>query len=178
MAFIYLRRSRKTRSYLLIESYRDAQGRSRKRTLCYLGREEDGTDTLEKTLDFWRDKRKALKHEIRSAKGARKQVLRRRLEAAEGRFEVISEYIRRQKQRTAFAEAERRNREQQAEEAQLWQTFDRLRHQPSEDNARAAKRAFLALAKRHHPDQGGSHQAFLRLKDAYDRAHAHWMRVA
>jgi hypothetical protein len=29
MAFIYLRRSRNTRSYLLIESYRDAQGRSR-----------------------------------------------------------------------------------------------------------------------------------------------------
>jgi hypothetical protein len=50
MAFITLRRSRNTNSYYLVESYRDEEGRSRKRTLCYLGREQDGTDTLAKAL--------------------------------------------------------------------------------------------------------------------------------
>ncbi len=45
-------------------------------------------------------------------------------------------------------------------------------------HARAAKRAFLFLAKRHHPDQGGAHQDFLRLKEAYDRALAAWRRAA
>jgi hypothetical protein len=49
---------------------------------------------------------------------------------------------------------------------------------PTEENARAAKRAFLFLAKRHHPDQGGNHHDFLRLKDAYDRSLAVWRRVA
>ena len=44
MAFIVLRRSRNTRSYYLVESYRDDQGKTRRRTLCYLGREQDGTD--------------------------------------------------------------------------------------------------------------------------------------
>jgi hypothetical protein len=53
-----------------------------------------------------------------------------------------------------------------------------MRRQPSQENARAAKRAFLTLAKRHHPDQGGTHDEFLRLKDAYDRALAAWRRVA
>jgi hypothetical protein len=28
------------------------------------------------------------------------------------------------------------------------------------------------LTKRHQPDQGGTHEGFLRLKDAYDRAMA------
>jgi chromosome segregation ATPase len=150
----------------------------RKRTLCYLGREEDGTDTLDKSLAHWKRSREALKREIRSARGERKQVLRRRLEAAEERIGVISEHVSRQKQRAAAAEAERLRQEQEAEEAKHWQAFDRLRRQPSDDHARAAKRAFLALAKRHHPDQGGSHQAFLRVKDAYDRAMAYWRRVA
>ena len=53
MAFITLRRSRNTKSYYLVESYRDETGRSRKRTLCYLGREQDGTDTLEKAIGHW-----------------------------------------------------------------------------------------------------------------------------
>jgi hypothetical protein len=48
----------------------------------------------------------------------------------------------------------------------------------SEENARIAKRAFLFLAKRHHPDQGGSHHDFLRVKDAYDRARAVWRLFA
>ena len=76
----------------------------------------------------------------------------------------------------ARAEAERRKREQQAEEAIYWQSFERLRRHPTEENAKAAKRAFLFLAKRHHPDQGGSHHDFLRVKDAYDRALAVWRR--
>jgi hypothetical protein len=71
-------------------------------------------------------------------------------------------------------EAERKQREEEAELARHWQAFEQLRRHPSEDNAQAAKRAFLALAKRHHPDQGGSHHDFLRLKDAYDRAKAMW----
>ena len=57
-----------------------------------------------------------------------------------------------------------------------WQAFDRLRCHPSEENAQAAKRAFLTLASGMHPDQGGTHQEFLRLKDAYDRALAAWQR--
>ena len=58
MAFITLRRSRNSRGYYLVESYRDEEGRSRKRTLCYLGREEDGTDTLAKALAHWQHRQK------------------------------------------------------------------------------------------------------------------------
>ena len=54
----------------------------------------------------------------------------------------------------------------------LIEEIERLRRDPSEPNAHEAKRAFLFLVKRHHPDQGGSHQAFLQVKDAYDRAHS------
>jgi hypothetical protein len=68
------------------------------------------------------------------------------------------------------AEAERRKREQQAEEALHWQCFESLRRSLTEENAKAARRAFLFLAKRHHPDTGGKHHDFLRVKDAYDRA--------
>jgi len=178
MAFICLRRSRNTRSYLLIESYRDDQGRSRKRILCYLGREADGTDTLDKALLHWKQVRDATKREIRSVKGGRKQMLRQRLDAAEERISVISEHIVQQERRVAAAEAARQEREREIEEAMHWQAIERLHRQPSQDNAHAAKRAFQALAKRHHPDQGGSHQAFLRLKDAYDRALTYWRRIA
>ena len=85
MAFIYLRRFRNTRSYLLIESYRDVQGRTRKRTLCYLEREQDGASTLDKSLAHWKQVREALNHEIRSARGDQRQVLRRRRKATEAR---------------------------------------------------------------------------------------------
>jgi hypothetical protein len=101
-------------------------------------------------------------------------VIRRRIEATDRRIGIISQRI----QLLARADAERRKRGQQAEEALYWQSFDRLRRQPTEENVRQAKRAFLFLAKRHHPDQGGSHDGFLRLKDAYDRALAVWRRVA
>ncbi len=174
MAFIVLRRSRNTRSYYLVESYRDDQGKTRRRTLCYLGREQDGTDTLAKALAHWEQGREQAKRELRKARGERRQVIRRRVEAAETRIGVITKHI----QLLAQAEVERRKREQRAEEAPYWLSFEQLRRQPTEENAREAKRAFLFLAKRHHPDQGGTHQDFLRLKDAYDRSLAVWRRIA
>jgi hypothetical protein len=76
------------------------------------------------------------------------------------------------------AEVRRKLRERQAEEAMHWGAFDMLRRHPSEENARAAKRAFLTLAKLYHPDQGGSHERFIRLKDADDRAKAACGRAA
>jgi chromosome segregation ATPase len=174
MAFIVLRRSRNTRSYYLVESYRDDHGKTRRRTLCYLGREQDATDTLEKALAHWEQALARSQKELRKARGERRQVLRRRIKATRARIVIITEHL----QQLARAEAERKKREQVAEEAVYWQSFERLRRQPTEENARAAKRAFLFLAKRHHPDMGGSHDDFLRLKDAYDRALAVWRRAA
>jgi hypothetical protein len=78
----------------------------------------------------------------------------------------------------ARVEAERRKWQHQAEEALYWQSLERLRRHPTDENAKVAKRAFLFLAKRHHPDQGGSHHDFVRVKDAYDRASAAWRRVS
>jgi hypothetical protein len=177
MSFIYLRRSRNTRSYLLVENYRDAKGKTTKRTLCYLGREPDGTDTLEKAQAHWNKVREDLKREVRSAKGDRKQVLRRRQTGVEARIEVISKHIAIEKQRAARAEAERQKIEREKEEKIYWDALERLRRHPTAENAQEAKRAFRWLAKRHHPDQGGSHNAFLRVKDAYDRAMAAWSRT-
>jgi len=174
MAFIVLRRSRNTRSYYLVESYRDEQGRTRRRSLCYLGREQDGTDTLAKALAHWEQVLGRARKKIRKARGEPRQVIRRRIEATATRICVIKQNI----ELLGRAEAERRKREQQAEEALYWQSFERLRRHPTEENARAARRAFLVLAKRHHPDQGGSHHDFLRLKDTYDRAVAYWRRIA
>jgi len=174
MAFIVLRRSRNTRSYYLVESYRDDQGKTQRRTLCYLGREQDGTDTLAKALAHWKQVRELAKRELRKARGEPRQVIRRRIEATATRIGVLTKHM----QLLARAETERRKREQRAEEALYWQTFERLRRRPTEENARAAKRAFLFLAKRYHPDQGGAHHDFLRVKDAYDRALAVWRSVA
>jgi hypothetical protein len=174
MALIVLRRSRSTRSYYLVESYRFDQGETRRRTLCSLGREQDGTDTLAKALAHWQHLMKHSNTELRKARGERRQVLRRRIEATGARISVITEHM----QRLSLADAERRKRQQQAEEATYWRSFDRLLRDPTEENARAAKRAFLLLAKRHHPDQGGTHDDFLRVKDAYDGALAVWQRAA
>ncbi len=174
MAFIVLRRSRNTRSYYLVESYRDDQGKTRRRTLCYLGREQDGTDTLAKALAHWKQAMGRATRELRKARGERRHVVRRRIAATRARIGLIAEHMR----LLARAEAERRKREQQAEEALYWQSFEQLRRHPTEENASAAKRAFLFLAKRHHPDQGGSHEGFLRVKEAYDRALAVWRRAA
>lgn len=174
MAFIVLRRSRNTRSYYLVESYRGEQGKTRRRTVCYLGREQDGTDTLAKAITHWERRREQAKQELRKSRGERRQVIRRRIEATGTRIGVITKHM----QLLAQAEAERRKRKQQADEALYWQSFEQLRRHPTEENAREAKRAFLFLAKRHHPDQGGSHDSFLRVKDAYDRALAVWRRIA
>jgi hypothetical protein len=174
MAFIVLRRSRNTRNYYLVESYRDDKGKTRRRTLCYLGREQDGTDALATALAHWEQVIGQAKKELRKARGKRRQVIRRRIEATATRIRIISEHIERQ----ARAEAERKKREQQAEEQVYWRVFEQLRRNPTEENARSAKRAFLFLAKRHHPDQGGTHEGFLRLKAAYDRAFAAWRSAA
>ncbi len=174
MAFIVLRRSRNTRSFYLVESYRDNQGKTRRRTLCYLGREQDGTDTLHKALAHWEQVRDRARKEHRKAREERRPVLRRRIDAAERRIDVISQHM----QLLAQAEAEHRKREQQAEEALHWHCFKRLRRSPTEENAKAARRAFLFLAKRHHPDAGGRHDDFLHVKAAYARALAVWETCA
>lgn len=173
MAFTVLRRSRNTRSYYLVESYRDDAGKTRRRTLCYLGREQDGTDTLAKALAHWEQVLAGAMRELRKTRGEQLQVIRRRIEATRARIGVIREHM----QRRTRAESERRKREQQAEEAIYWQRFERLRRHPTQENAGAAKRAFRFLAKRYHPDQGGTHDEFLRVKDAYDRALAVWRRI-
>jgi hypothetical protein len=131
VAFIVLRRSRNTRSYLLIESARDDRGKTRKRTLCYLGREQDGTDTLERALAHWQRAREELKAEIRPARGERRAVLRRWLEAAEARIVVIAEQIALRGRRAA-AEAEQQRRELAMEEVAHWQAIERLRRDLSE----------------------------------------------
>jgi hypothetical protein len=59
-----------------------------------------------------------------------------------------------------------------------WESSEWLRHQPTEENATTTKRAFDFLTKRHQPDQGGTHDGFLRLKDAYDRAMAAFRHAA
>ena len=174
MAFIVLRRSRNTRSYYLVESYRDEKGKTQRRTLCYLGREQDGTDTLAKSLTHWEKIRDQSKRELGRSRGERRQVVRRRIEAIEARIAVIKEQL----SHLASVEAERNKKAQMAEEAMYWQAFERLRRHPTEENAKSAKRAFLFLAKRHHPDQGGSHHDFLRVKQAYDRAFAVWRYIA
>jgi hypothetical protein len=173
MAFITLRRSRNTKSYYLVESYRDGHGRSRKRTLCYLGRESDGTDTLVKSLSFWEDVRDKSGRELLAKTGRKAFVHRRRHESARAKVALLNMHLARERE----AEARRKEAERRIEEAVHWQAFERLRHQPNEENARAAKKAFLTLAKSHHPDQGGRHEDFLRVKDAYDRATALWKRM-
>lgn len=196
MAFITLRRSRNTRSYYLVESYRDEQGRARKRTLCYLGREQDGTDTLAKALAHWLAIEAEAARELRSARGQRQHVFKARRGKADARIQLLRHHIElaelaqkrqqeRQRQReAAIAERQRRlqaeeeARRRRGEEAEHWQAIERLRHSPSAEHAQAAKRAFRILALRLHPDQGGSHAAFIRLKDAYDRAAAAWSRRA
>lgn len=166
MAFIVLRRSRNTRSYALVERYRDERGRVRSRVLCYLGREQDGTDTLAKAQAHWEKIQRRAKVELKTAKGERRQVLRRRLLAIEARVAVIAKH---QHQLAAAAE-KRRQYEQHIEEAAHWKAFETLRRQPTAEHAQRAKQAFLYLAKRCHPDQGGSHEAFIRLKRAYEAA--------
>jgi len=142
MAFIILRRSRNTKGYYLVESYRDQQGRSRKRTLCYLGREQDGTDTLAQALAHWQRIGRRISRELRTATGHRKDVLRKRVDGAAFRIALLKHHLKRvaaaeaeKRRKDEEAAAERRRREQMAEEATHWQAFDRLRQHPSEENA-------------------------------------------
>jgi hypothetical protein len=185
MAFIALRRSRNTRSYYLVESYRDEAGWPRKRTLCYLGREQDGTDTLEKALAHWQAIATETARTLRSAPADRRPVLKNRVAKARQRIALLTHHLGeaarveeqlRERERHRLAEEEARRR--RAEEAEHWQAIERLQRQPSAENAQAAKQAFRVLALRLHPDQGGSHDAFIRLKSAYDRAEAGWRRRA
>ena len=76
------------------------------------------------------------------------------------------------------AEAQRKKRGRQAEALLYWENFECLRHWPAEENARAAMRALNFLIKRHQPDQGGTHEAFLRPEDAYDQAAAAFRHAA
>ena len=185
MAFITLRRSRNTQSYYLVESYRDESGRSRKRTLCYLGREQDGTDSLEKALSHWRKAKQQEARKLRTARGTQRRILRDRVSRAEERIILLRRYTE-EAARMEAERLERRNRLQaaeearrrHAEEAEHWQAIERLQRSPSSEHAAAAKRAFRILALRLHPDQGGSHEAFIRLKTVYDRAHDRWRRLA
>jgi hypothetical protein len=174
MAFILLKRSRNTRNYYLVENFRDDDGATRRRTLCYLGREQDGTDTIAGAIGHWKRVREQAALEFRTTKGARKDVLRKRRDKADERIALLNPYLK----KAEAVEVKRQERARQAEETTLWQSFEQLRRHPNEANAQAAKRAYLALAKRHHPDQGGNHRDFLKLKDAYDRARAAWRRIA
>lgn len=166
MAFIILRRSRNTKSYYLVESYRDANGRSRKRAICYLGRESDGTNTLEKALAHWENVRKVTERAVGKSRGRRRSTLLNRMDSAQRKVTILRDRITSAEK----AQTERRRRERESELAVHWACFDRLRHHPTPENASAAKRAFLALAKVYHPDQGGTHEDFLQLKDRYDQA--------
>src|SRR5690349_12016225 len=93
MAFVTLRRSRNTRSYYLVESYRDEQGRARKRTLCYLGREQDGTDTLPKALAHWQKIEKAAARTLRASRGRQPSVKARQRKAAE-RIQLLRHHLK------------------------------------------------------------------------------------
>jgi hypothetical protein len=157
MAFIVLRRSRGTRSYYLVESYRDRKGKSRKRTLCYLGREQDGTDTLEKAIRHW--------EQVRD-----QPCNRRRKTMATRKLAFLNLHLGRSA-KAAFA---RKRKQRWAEEAPHWQAIRRLKRQPSEENAQAAKRSFRFLALRYHPDHGGEHHAFIELRHEYELSMSAW----
>lgn len=174
MAFITLRASRTTRSYYLVESYRDEAGKSRKHTLCYLGREADGVDTLEKALAHWQHQRTFVTRSCNAYRGERRQARLSKLEAIEAKLALIRLHLEKQQ----AGEAARRQRERQAEEAAYCQAFALLRREPCEEHYRVAKRAFRKLALLYHPDQGGDHAAFIRIRRAYDEAVSHYQPAA
>src|SRR5579862_1367227 len=93
-----------TRSYYLVESYHEDQGKTQRRTLCYLGREQDGTDTLMKSLAHWEKVELHARKELRNARGEPCKVMRRRMGATETRIGIIKKYI----ELMAQSEAERR----------------------------------------------------------------------
>jgi hypothetical protein len=103
--------------------------------------------------------------------GARRRRTRRRPRTLEKRLEAIEKELRRLAEAAAEGPID-------DELKPYWRMFERLRRYPTEKNASAAKRAYRFLAKRYHPDHGGNHHDFLRLKDAYDRALAVWRQVS
>ena len=143
MAFIVLRRSRNTRSYFLVESYRDDQGKTGGAPSVISAASRTVRTPSPRRMTHWEQVRERARRELRKAKGERRQVIRRRIEVTAIRIGVITEHM----QLLARAEVDRRRREQQAEEAMYWQSFERLRHHPTEENARAAKRAVLVQRK-------------------------------
>lgn len=152
MAFIVLRRSRNTRNFYLVESYRDRKGKTKKRTLCYLGREQDGTDTIAKAIRHW-EKIRDEPYQYRS-----------RRQTAEAKIRLLRQYL----ERAAEKGSKKRIQAWERQYAPQWEAIRRLRRYPSEENARAAKLAFRELALVYHPDRGGDHHAFIQLKNAYD----------
>ncbi|WP_076351873.1 hypothetical protein [Paludisphaera borealis] len=171
MAYIRLIRSRQTLSYYLVENTRDPNGQPRQRKLCYLGRVEDGTDTLEKALAHWKQVKQELAREFRTAKSARKPVLKRKQAAVAARTGLLAELIQIE---AAAQEAKRKH----GEEAVHWEAIEQLYWEPTAENFKAAKRAYRQLAMRLHPDQGGSHEAFIKLQAAYERAEKQWQWLA
>ncbi len=113
MSFLVPRRSRNRESYYLVESYCDSEGKTKRRTLCYLGREQDGTDSPYKDLSHWERVHERARGESSSARGRHLDVARRRLATSEARIALIKAHI----ERAASAEAARKAKERQAEEA-------------------------------------------------------------
>jgi hypothetical protein len=174
MAYIVSRRSHNSRGFYLVESYRNGQGSPRLRTLCYLGREQDGTDSIDKAIAHWQAVLERCQAELPAAKGEKAAVLRRRRKSVSAKLALLRVHLGAAEAKRSREQEERERMRQQAEEAEHWLAFNRLRLEPSEVNARAARQAFLALAKRHHPDQGGDHESFLWVKQAYDRVKSFW----
>src|SRR4051812_15701589 len=120
MAFIVLRRSRNTRNFYLVESYRDCTGKTKRRTLCYLGREQDGTDTIENAIRHW--------EKIRDAECPE----RSRRQMADQKLGTLRQHLK------LVAEKESK-KASEGESASQWEAIRRSRRSPSEENARAAK---------------------------------------
>ena len=114
--------------------------KTQRRTLCYLGREQDGTNTLSKSLAHWENLRDQSKTELRKSRGERRQVIRRRIEATEARIAVIKDQLN----HLAIVDAERQKKEQMAEEALYWQAFEEA-SPPSNRGKRQVRKAGISV---------------------------------
>lgn len=68
-----------------------------------------------------------------------------------------------------YTEEGKRRFEQEQAERYLPESFKAL-GLPQKPTAEDAKRAYREMALKHHPDQGGSHEAFLQLEKNYSAA--------
>jgi hypothetical protein len=114
----------------------------------YLGREQNGTDTLAKALAHWQRIGRKTARERRTATGLRKDVLSSRQAATADRIALLKHHFKlsaaaeaERHRREQEAAAGRRRREQEAELAGHWRAIDRLHRMPSAEHAQAAKRA-------------------------------------